>query len=67
MVKSMGGTARQLYLVGCEPAVFESEDGQMGLSEIVQAAVPGAVARIESLLADLLPASPCKFRPRSCW
>lgn len=54
MVKSMGGTARRLYLVGCEPSVLEPEEGQMGLSEIVQAAVPRAVTRIESLLADLL-------------
>jgi len=54
MVKSMGGTTRQLYLVGCEPSVLETEDGQMGLSEIVQAAVPRAIARIESLLDDLL-------------
>jgi hydrogenase maturation protease len=54
MVKSMGGTTRQLYLVGCEPSVLESEEGRMGLSEVVQAAVPRVITMIESLLDDLL-------------
>ena len=54
MVKSMGGAAGRLYLVGCEPSVLESEDGRMGLSESVQAAVPRAIEMIRSLIQDLL-------------
>jgi hydrogenase maturation protease len=54
MVKSMGGFTGRLYLIGCEPAVLDSEEGRMGLSEDVQAAVPRAVERIESLIADFL-------------
>jgi hydrogenase maturation protease len=64
MVRSMGGVARGLYLVGCEPAVLESDDGSMELSESVRAAVPHAVLLIQDLIRDLLkvesltPASP---------
>jgi hydrogenase maturation protease len=54
MVQSLGGRAGRLYLVGCEPAALESEDGRMGLSESVQAAVPRAIEMIESLIYDLL-------------
>jgi hydrogenase maturation protease len=54
MVKLMKGTRGRLYLVGCEPSILESEDGAMGLSEIVQAAVPRAIQRIESLIDDIL-------------
>ena len=54
MVRSLGGRTGRLYLVGCEPSVLESDEGQMGLSESVQAAVPRAIEMIESLLDDLL-------------
>jgi hydrogenase maturation protease len=54
MVRSMGGKPGRLYLVGCEPAVLEPEEGAMGLSQIVQAAVPKALEMIESLVQDLL-------------
>jgi hydrogenase maturation protease len=54
MVQSLGGQTGRLYLVGCEPSVMESEDGRMGLSENVQAAVPRAIEMIESLINDLL-------------
>jgi hydrogenase maturation protease len=54
MVRAMGGRPGKLYLVGCEPAVLEPEEGAMGLSEAVQAAVPKAVEMIESLVGDLL-------------
>jgi len=53
LVQSLGGQITGLYLVGCEPAVLESEDGQMGLSEPVQAAVPQAVEMIRRLVNDL--------------
>jgi hydrogenase maturation protease len=54
MAQSLGGLNGKLYLVACEPAVLESEDGQMGLSEKVQAAVPQALGMITSLVNDLL-------------
>jgi hydrogenase maturation protease len=54
MVRAMGGRPGKLYLVGCEPAVLEPEEGAMGLSDAVQAAAPKAVAMIESLVGELL-------------
>ncbi len=54
MAASLGGRPERLYLVGCEPARLDAEDGRLGLSDPVQAAVPRAVEIIESLLGDLL-------------
>ena len=42
----------RLFLVGCEPAVLETED-LAALSEPVAAAVPLAVEMIQSLIAEL--------------
>jgi hydrogenase maturation protease len=53
MVQSMEGEPGLLYLVGCEPAVLETEDGYIGLSEVVQTAVPQAIQMIHSLIADI--------------
>ena len=53
LVQSLGGQVPRLYLVGCEPAVLESEEGRMGLSEQVQAAVPQAVEMIRKLITQL--------------
>lgn len=53
LVKAMGGEVQRLLLVGCEPADLGSaEEGKMGLSEPVAAAVDKAAAVIESLVAD---------------
>lgn len=54
MVKSMGGEFKKILLVGCEPATFGPEEGQMGLSEPVAAAVPKAVEVVASLVAKVL-------------
>jgi hydrogenase maturation protease len=54
MVKSMGGGFRKILLVGCEPATFGPEEGQLGLSAPVEAAVPQAVEVVESLVAKAL-------------
>lgn len=54
MVKSMGGTFKRILLVGCEPAPLLSEDGHMGLSEPVEAAVGEAVKVVESLITTIL-------------
>jgi len=54
MVRSLGCRPRRLYLVGCEPAALGNDEGVIGLSESVQAAVPRAIEMVESLISDLL-------------
>jgi len=54
LIHSLGGQPGRLYLVGCEPAVLETEEGAMGLSEKVQAAVVPAIEMIESLIQQIL-------------
>jgi hydrogenase maturation protease len=54
MVKSMGGEFKRILLVGCEPAPLESEDGYMGLSAPVAAAVEEAVTVVSSLVTKIL-------------
>jgi hydrogenase maturation protease len=54
MLQLVGSSAGRLYLVGCEPATLEVEDGEIGLSEIVEASVPRAIEMIKSLVNDLL-------------
>jgi hydrogenase maturation protease len=54
MLRSLGCRPRRLYLVGCEPAALGNDDGVIGLSESVQAAVPRAIEMVESLISDLL-------------
>ena len=58
MVRSLGGQPGWLRVVGCEPAVLETEEGAMGLSEKVQAAVAPAIEMIESLIREILQESP---------
>lgn len=53
LAKSLGGIKAAIYLVACEPAVLESEDGQMELSEPVRQAVPQALAMIDSLVKQI--------------
>jgi hydrogenase maturation protease len=62
MVGSMGGKPGRLYLVGCEPAVLETENGAMGLSQPVQAAIPKALEMINTLIRDLLSETSEKIR-----
>jgi hydrogenase maturation protease len=54
----------RVFLVGCEPAVLESEEGQLGLSAEVNAAVPQAIEMIESLISDLLKETDCRNESR---
>jgi hydrogenase maturation protease len=54
LVRSLGGKPGFLRVVGCEPAVLESEEGAIGLSEQVKAAVDPAIAIIESLIREIL-------------
>jgi hydrogenase maturation protease len=59
MVKSLGGTPGRVLIVGCEPAELGSDnDGQLGLSEPVEAALDEAVALIESLVSRVLEGEP---------
>ncbi len=58
LLRSLGGQPGKLYLVGCEPAVLETDDGSMGLSAPVQAAIPQALEMIDELLRDLLSETP---------
>ena len=59
LVRSLGGTFPRLLLVGCEPADLGPEDeGKLGLSDVVAAAVGRASDVIESLVTDLLDAKP---------
>ena len=53
MVRYLGGQPKKLYVVGCEPGVLESEDGRMGLSAQVAAAVEPALNMIKELIVDL--------------
>jgi hydrogenase maturation protease len=58
LAKTMGGPLGRVLVVGCEPKSFgEEQEGHMGLSEPVAAAVDEAIASIESLIADV-PAPP---------
>jgi hydrogenase maturation protease len=54
MVKSMGGELKRVLLVGCEPETFGPEEGQMGLSASVEAAVDEATRIVESLVEKIL-------------
>ncbi len=56
-VRAMGSHCERIVLVGCEPESFgedTDEQGRMGLSEPVAAAVDKAVVLIESLVTQLM-------------
>ncbi|CAN5824530.1 hypothetical protein BH20ACI4_BH20ACI4_03710 [soil metagenome] len=50
MAHQMGAKFNIIRLVGCVPETFGGEEGQMGLSEPVQAAVLEAANMVESLI-----------------
>jgi len=55
-VQTMGGEVGRIVLVGCEPESLGTEDGQegrMGLSEPVAAAVEEAVETIETMIGNM--------------
>ena len=54
LVRSLGGKPGWLRVVGCEPAVLETGEGAMGLSEKVQGAVAPAIEMIETLIRKIL-------------
>lgn len=56
MAASMGGVLRKVLLVGCEPETLGGEEGKMGLSGPVEAAVDEAVVVIASIAEKILQA-----------
>jgi hydrogenase maturation protease len=60
MLRRLGSSPGKLYLVGCEPAILEAEDDQIGMSETVEKAVPQAIEWIKTLVNDLLKEIPEK-------
>ncbi len=54
MVKALGGSAKNILVVGCEPASTEpSAEGEFGLTPPVSAAVEEAIRTIQQILADV--------------
>ena len=58
LVSALGGQPRRVLVVGCEPASFGPDEGQMGLSEPVQAAVAEAVTMVSALVERLRAETP---------
>jgi hydrogenase maturation protease len=54
MARAMNIEVKNILLVGCEPASLGGEEGQMGLSVAVEAAVEEATQLIESLIKKIL-------------
>lgn len=54
MAAGMGAKLPRILLVGCVPATLGPEEGQMGLSEPVSAAIDDAVQLVESLVSRIL-------------
>jgi hydrogenase maturation protease len=54
MAQAMNIEVKNLLVVGCEPETLGGEEGQMGLSASVEAAVDEAVKLVESLIDRIL-------------
>jgi len=54
LVRTLGGQSPPVYVVGCEPLTFGPEEGQMGLSAPIQAALEEATRIVLSLVGTLL-------------
>ncbi len=60
LAKSMGARFQRVLLVGCEPLIVDRDDtGEIGLSEVVQAAVDPAVQIIKGLVDDFTKKEVC--------
>ncbi len=53
MVRSMGGDVPPVFLVACEPQTFGGDDGIIGLSASVAAAVEPAIRTVQALVRRL--------------
>ncbi len=58
MATAMHGPIEGVLLIGCEPADLGGDEGHMGLSEVVEAAVEAAVQTTESLIQKILLGTP---------
>jgi hydrogenase maturation protease len=54
LARSMGGALKRVLLVGCEPGTLGPEEGQMGLSEPIEAVIDEAVKLVESIVSKIL-------------
>ena len=54
MAVNMGAQLKRVLLVGCVPATLGPEEGKMGLSEPIEAAVGEAVQLVDSLVTRIL-------------
>jgi hydrogenase maturation protease len=54
LITALGGACPRIMVVACEPLTFGGEDGAMGLSEPVAAAVDAAITTVEDLVGELL-------------
>lgn len=61
LARSLGASPKHVLVVGCEPATLGPEEGHMGLSPPVEAAVDEAVALIESLVVRLQSGDPTPY------
>jgi hydrogenase maturation protease len=62
MARAMQAPLEHILLIGCEPAYLGGDDGHMGLSEPVEAAVNEAVKKVQSLVARILDGNPLGAR-----
>jgi hydrogenase maturation protease len=53
MARSLGPVTGRILLVACEPASLGGDEGHMGLSEVVSAAVDEAGRLIGKLIAEI--------------
>ena len=58
LVRTLGGQPPPVYVVGCEPLTFGPDEGLMGLSAPVQAAVEEGARIVRTLVARLLGTAP---------
>ncbi len=54
MLETLGGFDGELYVVGCEPETLVSLDGRIGLSPVVEAAVPVAISMVDEVIESVL-------------
>jgi len=54
LAAAMNANLKRIFLVGCEPATFGGEDGRMGLSEPVDAAIDQAIAVVNRVVEKAL-------------
>ena len=54
LAAALGGGCRRVRLVACEPLTFGGEEGAMGLSEPVAAAIDAAVETVHGLIDEMI-------------